>query len=143
MLLVTDKATSPPLWRALAGQFGGRIAFGVVTGGGADVAKKLGLKSVPAVVAFCNGDASKPAFVYGGKLKSAGLEAWLFNFAGGRKCAGALTIDAGTDLSKLRVPQLKAALAARGGKCPECVEKGDYVKALKALVQGAASKAEL
>ena len=47
-----------------------------------------------AVVAFCNGDASKPAFVYGGKLKSAGLEAWLFNFAGGRKCAGALTIDA-------------------------------------------------
>ena len=142
VLLVTDKATPPPLWRALAGQFGGRIAFGVATGGGGDLVKKLGLKSVPAVLAFCNGDPSKPIEVYAGKLKSASLESWLFKFAGGRKCAAALTLDASTDLSKLRVPQLKAALAARGGRCPDCVEKGDYVKAVRALVTGG-GKAEL
>lgn len=141
VLLVTDKATPPPLWRALAGQFGGRIAFGVTTGGGGDLVKKFGLKSVPAVLAFCNGDPSKPAEIYAGKLNSASLESWLFKFAGGRKCAAALTLDASTDLTKLRVSQLKAALAARGGRCPDCVEKGDYVKALRALVTG--GKAEL
>jgi protein disulfide-isomerase A6 len=141
VLLVTDKASPPPLWRALAGVFEGRIAFGLAGGGGGDLPKKLGLKApLPAVVAFCNGDASKPAEIYAGKLKSAPLESWLFRFAGGRKCGAALTLDGGVDLAALRVPQLKAALAARGGKCPECVEKGDYVRALRAVLEGARSE---
>ena len=38
---------------------------------------------------------------------------------------------------------IKAALAARGGRCAECVEKGDYVRALRDLIVAGGSKAEL
>ena len=71
------------------------------------------------------------------------IESWVYGFAGGRKCASLVKVDAATDLSRLRVPQLKAALAARGGRCAECVEKGDYVRALRDLIVAGGSKAEL
>ena len=144
-LLVTDKDAPPPMWKALAGQFAGRVAFGVALKGGRDTTKNVAAlkgKPLPIVAAFCNGDPD-PVEVYGGALKASNLESWLFKFANGRKCAAALKLTPTTDLAALRVPQLKAALAERGGRCPECVEKGDYVAALRAVLQQGGGRSEL
>ena len=137
VLLLTDKPAPPPMWKALAGQFEGRVAFGAVTGAKAAVALAARwnvTKPLPAVLAFCGGDAGEPAALYGGAPKSSPLESWVRTFAGGRKCAAAVRVGPETDLSALKVPQLKAALAARGAACPDCVEKGDYVRALREAV---------
>lgn len=145
-LLLSDKAAPPPMWRALAGQFGGRVAFGFAGGAGAaGLAAKFNVTApLPAVLAFCGGDAAAPATTYSGAPKSSPLESWLRTFAGGRKCAAAVRIGPDTDLAKLRVPQLKAALEARGATCSDCVEKGDYVRALKeALKSGGGGRDEL
>ncbi len=49
------------------------------------------------------------------------------------------------NISKLRVKELRALLADLGETCPECVEKGDFVKKILSLrpKDGAADKAEL
>lgn len=39
--------------------------------------------------------------------------------------------DASTDLSKMRVSQLKQILESKGEKCRECVEKGDYIARIR------------
>ena len=85
-LLVTDKDAPPPMWKALAGQFAGRVAFGVALKGGRDTTKNVAAlkgKPLPIVAAFCNGDPD-PVEVYGGALKASNLESWLFKFANGR-----------------------------------------------------------
>ena len=46
-----------------------------------------------------------------------------------------MKLDAGTDLTKLRVGQLKALLEERGVVCRECVEKGDFVTRLQQLIK--------
>jgi hypothetical protein len=166
VLLLSEKPEPPTLLRTLALQFDGRVAFGFAGKGARDLVKKFNLQSpasdaktdpsssspssssaapsspLPAVVAFCNGDPD-PAAVFTGRMKPDAIESWVYGFAGGRKCASLVKVDAGTDLSRLRVPQLKAALAARGGRCAECVEKGDYVKALRDLIVAGGSRAEL
>ena len=164
MLLLSEKPEPPTLLRTLALQFEGRVAFGFAGKGAKDLVKKFNLNStdssssksskssdssssssspLPALVAFCNGD-PEPAATFNGRMKPDAIESWIYGFAGGRKCASLVKVDAATDLSRLRVPQLKAALAARGGKCSECVEKGDYVRALRELVVGdGSSRAEL
>jgi thiol-disulfide isomerase/thioredoxin len=141
-LLLSDKASPPPMWRALAGQFAGRVAFGFAgKAAAANLATRFNVSSssLPAVLAFCGGDAAVPAALYGGAPKSAPLESWLRTFAGGRKCAAAVRVGPDTDLSALRVPQLKAALEARGAACADCVEKGDYVRALREAVAAEAA----
>ena len=157
ILLLSEKPEPPTLLRTLALQFDGRVAFGFAGKGAKDLVKKFNLDSadsssksdsssssspLPALVAFCNGDPD-PAATFTGRMKPDSIESWVYGFAGGRKCASLVKVDAGTDLSRLRVPQLKAALAARGGKCAECVEKGDYVRALRDLIVAGGSKAEL
>lgn len=61
-------------------------------------------------------------------MKSTRLSKWLNSFYGGKNCAAAMRIDASTDLSRLRVSQLKQLLEARGVACHDCVEKGDYMR---------------
>lgn len=173
ILLLSDKPEPPTLLRTLALQFDGRVAFGFAGKGAKELVKKFNLAAsdsksskskdsssppppppssssssssssspLPALVAFCNGD-PEPAAVFGGRMKPDAIESWVYGFAGGRKCASLVKVDAATDLARLRVPQLKAALAARGGRCSECVEKGDYVRALRDLLVAGGSRAEL
>jgi hypothetical protein len=87
----------------------------------------------PTLIAVCNGD---PATTekYTGKLKSENISTFLGKFAGGRKCSSMIKLDAKTDLSKLKVSQLKGLLKERGVVCGECAEKGDYIARLKEVL---------
>ncbi len=42
-----------------------------------------------------------------------------------------MVLDASTDLSSLRVVQLKALAASKGVPCSGCAEKADYIAALR------------
>jgi protein disulfide-isomerase A6 len=55
-------------------------------------------------------------------------------FAGGRKCSSMVKLDANTDLTKLKVSQLKSLLKDRGVICSECAEKADFVARLRDVV---------
>lgn len=50
-------------------------------------------------------------------MKSTRLSKFLNQFYNGKKCAAAVRIDASTDFSKMRVPQLKQLLEAKGVVC--------------------------
>ena len=156
-VLLTDKADVPSLLRALSSAYRGKAAFGLLRSpsalpagskqqrGAQEVLDALGAgagalkgQPPPALVTICNGDA-RGAEVFRGQLKSAPLQRHLNSFTGGRACAARVRIDAATDLSKLTVAQLRAALAARSVDCKGCAEKGDFVKALRAHLDAAGS----
>lgn len=59
--------------------------------------------------------------------------------SGGRKCASSVKLDLNTDFSKLRVSQLKEILRTAGEGCTGCVEKDDFVKAVKLLISSNAA----
>lgn len=94
------------------------------------------------VVAVCNGDLSG-AEIYTGRLKSDALRRLLRAHADGKRCRSRLRLDGSTDLSKMGVAQLKAVAEARGVTCDGgCLEKADYIRALKAsLLAGAEAAA--
>jgi hypothetical protein len=52
------------------------------------------------------------------------------------------TVDSNTDFSKLRVKDLKAIMMEKGIKCPECLEKADFVRKLESTL-GKGAKSEL
>jgi protein disulfide-isomerase A6 len=70
-----------------------------------------------------------------GKLKSDPLQRHINSYAAGKKCAGQVVLDSTTDLSKMKVAQLKALVTAKGVDCSGCFEKGDYVSALKGWLE--------
>ncbi|KAK9806036.1 hypothetical protein WJX73_007755 [Symbiochloris irregularis] len=133
MVLATDKATTSPLYLSLAGEFDGKLAFGEARKGTQALAEKLGVSSLPSLVAVCNGDLGT-ALQYQGEMKAGPLREFLRSFEGGKRCAKAVKLDASTDLSKLKTGQLKQLLEERGVKCPECLERGDYVSRLRDLL---------
>jgi thiol-disulfide isomerase/thioredoxin len=169
LVLATSKSETPSLWKALSLAYDGAVAFGTArraAGGGGTAADALlaaarannataadaADAAAPAgsdarVVAVCNGDLSG-AEIYTGRLKSDALRRFLRGYADGKKCRAALRLDASTDLAAMGVAQLKAVAEARGVTCDGgCLEKGDYIRALKAsLVAGSgggAAKEEL
>lgn len=71
-----------------------------------------------------------------GALKSEPLQRHINSYAAGKKCASQVVLDASTDLSSLKVAQLKALVQAQGVECAGCFEKGDYVSALKKWLEG-------
>lgn len=171
LVLVTPKSETPSLWKALSLAYDGAVAFGAARrkeGQQKDDAAALLLEAARSanatafaeadaaaakngggsdarVVAVCNGDLSG-AEVYTGRLKSDALRRFLRAFADGKKCRARLRLDASTDLSKMAVAQLKAVAEARGVTCDGgCLEKADYIRALKASLVGApgAKKEEL
>ena len=161
LVLVTPKPETPSLWKALSLAYDGAVAFGAArrkgNGGGDDAASLLleaarkanataaaeadaaAAKSGSAdsrVVAVCNGDLAG-AEMYTGRLKSDALRRFLRGFADGKRCRGRLRFDASTDLSGMGVAQLKAVAEARGVTCDGgCLEKADYIRALKASLAG-------
>ena len=163
LVLVTPKAETPSLWKALSLAYDDAVAFGAARrrnkeGDGdadgspaallldaarkanataaaeADAAAAKGGGSDARVVAVCNGDlAGGGAELYSGRLKSDALRRFLRGFADGKRCRSRLRLDASTDLAKMGVAQLKAVAEARGVTCDGgCLEKADYVRALKA-----------
>lgn len=56
-------------------------------------------------------------------------------YAGGVKCSKKVHLTTDTDLSKMRVAQMREVLRDRGIVCRECVEKQDYIALLRKLVQ--------
>lgn len=83
-----------------------------------------------------------------GTLKSDPLQRHISSYAAGKKCASQVVLDSSTDLSSLKVAQLKALVQGRNIDCAGCFEKGDYIAAIKgwlASQQGSAdeSKSEL
>lgn len=64
-------------------------------------------------------------------MKSTRLSKFLNQFYSSKVCATAVRLHPGTDFRKMRVPQLKALLEAKGVECPECVEKGDFIKRVR------------
>ncbi|KAK9909480.1 hypothetical protein WJX75_002926 [Coccomyxa subellipsoidea] len=131
VLLFSDKKQTSPLYKSLSSQYAGKLAFGEVRGLG-EMAAKFGVEAAPTLLVVCNGDPNT-AERFQGEFKSGPISDFLSKFAGGRKCATAVKVDANTDFSSLRVTQLKQLLKDRGVMCPECVEKGDYVKRVKDL----------
>ena len=89
--------------------------------------------SLPGLVAVCNGDLST-AVQYQGELKAGPLREFFRSFEGGRRCAKSVKLDARTDFAKLKTGQLKQLLEDRGVKCPECLERSDYVSRLQELL---------
>ena len=45
-----------------------------------------------------------------------------------------IKLDASTDLSSMKVSQLKQILQDRGMSCRECIEKQDFIKQVKLLI---------
>ena len=60
------------------------------------------------------------------------LVSWLLNYA--LRCDAAFKVDASTDLSKLKVGQLKQFMASNGITCKECVEKQDFVAKVREFI---------
>jgi len=164
LVLATSKAETPSLWKALSLAYDGAVAFGAARrsqqgGGGAAEALLAAARAANAtaadladasasagsdarVVAVCNGDLAG-AEMYTGRLKSDALRRFLRGFADGKRCRSRLRFDASTDLSAMGVSQLKAVAEARGVTCDGgCLEKGDYVRALKASLVGGGGQAK-
>lgn len=53
-------------------------------------------------------------------------------------CSAAVKLDAQTDISKLKISQLKQLLKDRGDDCLDCLEKSDFVRKVQHLVAASA-----
>eukprot|EP00878_Enallax_costatus_P019611 GHUV01020694.1.p1 GENE.GHUV01020694.1~~GHUV01020694.1.p1 ORF type:complete len:238 (+),score=63.51 GHUV01020694.1:1077-1790(+) len=152
LMLVSEKSTIPSLWKALSVAYRGKVAFGFVSSGSAQVLKQLGPagdlgSDKSRVISICNGNV-RTAEVYKDTLKSEPLQRHISSYAAGKKCASQVVLDTTTDLASLKVPQLKALVQAKGVECAGCFEKGEYVAALKKWLEeqesaDAGSKQEL
>ena len=64
------------------------------------------------------------------RLKKSSAEICSLRFATAAPLPAAASIE---DFSKLRVKDLKQIMAEKGVKCPECLEKDDFVRKLEEL----------
>ena len=62
------------------------------------------------------------------RLKKASAEVCHLRYSGSAAAASTEDIK---DFSKLRVNQLKSIMAEKGLKCPDCLEKADFVRYLE------------
>jgi hypothetical protein len=62
-----------------------KLAFGEVRGGNTALASAFGVKTLPALLAVCNGDAATRE-AYSGDMKSDPIRGFLDQFAGGKRC---------------------------------------------------------
>ncbi|KDD74154.1 hypothetical protein H632_c1525p0, partial [Helicosporidium sp. ATCC 50920] len=99
-------------------------------------------ESSPLVVALCGGSPSA-SVAYAGEFKSGPLARFVNKLYRNEECAAALAqVGSEADLASLRVGQLKTMLAARGEACADCVEKGDFVARLRALMDAGQAQAQ-
>ncbi|KAK9821669.1 hypothetical protein WJX74_006601 [Apatococcus lobatus] len=86
ILLLTAKSNTAPLYKSLASQFEGKLAFGEARGSNQDIASKFQVESFPTVLAICHGD-PEVREAYSGDLKADKLRDFVLKFAGGRRCS--------------------------------------------------------
>ncbi|KAL4447472.1 hypothetical protein ABPG75_004691 [Micractinium tetrahymenae] len=129
-LLLSDKGETSALYKSLALRYLGKVAFGEALRSNAEVSAALGVTDYPTLLVVCGGN--KDVVVkYEGEMKSTKIARFLNQFYSGKACAAAVRIDASTDLSRMRVSQLKEILESKGEKCRECVEKSDYIARIR------------
>lgn len=133
MILFTDKISTPPIYKSLSSTFKDKIAFGEIRDGNVGVASQFNITKYPTILAICNGDVDAQ-ITYDGPLKPAKIRRFLDEFAGGKKCARAIKLDASTDFSKLSVAQMRAFLSDQGETCRGCAEKHEFVEKVKSLI---------
>lgn len=136
MLLFTAKGETSALYKSLALRYKGRLAFGEVRNANRELSSRFNVTSHPALLAVCGG-AEDATIAYADDFKNSKLVKFLNQFYSPKKCGAAIKVDASTDVSKLRVGQLKQVLEARGATCAECIEKGDYVRRVKEVLAAA------
>lgn len=131
VILFSTKDETSVLYKSLNLRYKGRIAFGEVRKKSPLAASgKFVIKSYPSVIAVCGGDI-RSIIPFTGDLKNSQLVKWLNSFYSGKKCAEAIQIDNQTDLSKMKVSQLKQLLASKDMQCNNCFEKSDYIRRVK------------
>ncbi|KAG2499079.1 hypothetical protein HYH03_003262 [Edaphochlamys debaryana] len=153
IILLTTKAETPAMFRALSGAYAGKVSFGELRLGAkgptsaaaAAVARALGVDveaeraagKLPLLLSVCNGDA-QGAVRYTGQLKSDPLVRHIEAYAAGKKCAKAVRLDASTDLGRFSAGQLKQLVKDKGLDCRGCTEKDDFVRRLREAIAAGA-----
>lgn len=131
-VLFTTKDATSPLFKSLALRYKEKIGMAEVRPAGAGaLGAQFGVAAAPALVVVCSGNLD--AIVkYDGEMKSTKLVRFLNQFYSGKLCAASVKMDGDTDFGKMRVGQLKQLLEAKGESCKECVEKGDFIRRVRA-----------
>merc|ERR1712178_201013 len=146
-LIVSVKADMPAIARAIGYKYRGRISFGYAWKEKAkSLLQRLGLKSVeaPYLIIFCGGDESRTVPYTGESFKFKELDSFLEQFSNkDQKKIGGLCstiqpkppmkLDASTDVSKMKLGELKRVIASYGSNCDGCIEKSDFVRKVKSL----------
>lgn len=145
VILLSNKAETPALYKALSMAYAGKVAFGEVQSAGkagsgpARLAAQLGLSlpeeagRLPLLLSVCNGDITTIER-FSGQLKSDALLRHLEEYTGGKKCARTVRLDASTDLSSWTASRLKELVKEKGLDCRGCAEKDDFVRRLRDYV---------
>lgn len=135
------EAATPPWLKALAFGLRARTALAEARGPGVElVAGRLGLGEAraPAVIAVCGGDVARTLAAPGAgeALSRDRVETFVEHTLHSRACRGVAArvkppLSTATDYGRLRIAELRALLASRDDRCDGCVEKGDFVAALR------------
>lgn len=161
VLYFNNKQTTPN-WLKIAsynvGKVHKEVKFADVRAPNNQIALMFDVDKIPSLVVFCDGDfkrsvvGEKKEWMDDAAKPSDWSEPWLMEHANREYCDRKMrtrdivgtTIDPSMDFSKMRVAKLKAMLAANNVSCQLCVEKGDFVKALKEFAaSGGAKRDEL
>ena len=163
-VLYLNNKQSTPNWLKIASYNVGKargkqVKFADIRAPNNQIALMFDVDKIPSLLIFCDGDFKKSMvgsnreWMDDGAKPSDWAETWLMDHANQEYCdkkmqqrqiVGA-TIDPTMDFSNMRVAKLKAMLAANNVPCQLCVEKGDFVKALRdfAIGGGGGGKDEL
>ena len=161
VLYFNNKQTTPN-WLKIAsynvGKVHKEVKFADVRAPNNQISLMFDVDKIPSLVVFCDGDfkrsvvGEKKEWMDDAAKPSDWSEPWLMEHANREYCDRKMrtrdivgtTIDPSMDFSKMRVAKLKAMLAANNVSCQLCVEKGDFVKALKEFAaSGGAKRDEL
>lgn len=137
VLLFSSKDKTSALYKSLSMRYKNKISFGEVrvsSPEGQKIAERLKVSKFPSLLAVCSGD-ERSIVVFEKEMKNSQLVRWLNAFYSGKICAEAVKIDSSTDLSAMRVGQLKQLLSNKNASCKECVEKADFIKKVKEIYQ--------
>lgn len=144
-IIVSDKVDIPSVARAVGYKYRNRIPFGYIwSQKHSGLMQRLGLDpaKVPQLVIFCDGVESRRVVYEGTSFKLDAIDAFLGDFKGAEACAGVkaevVKIDAGQDVSKMKLGELKRVIASYGAECDGCIEKSDFVRKVQSLVASAA-----
>ncbi|KAF5827182.1 hypothetical protein DUNSADRAFT_1185 [Dunaliella salina] len=131
-VLITDKPTTSPLYKALSTLYSGKIAFAEVQASSQPVIERLGgaPDKLPSLKLVCNGDLQLIE-QYQGEMKSGPLLSTFSSYENGRKCASAIRLDPSMDFAKLKPSLLKQIIKDKGIECKGCSEKADFANRIR------------